>query len=312
VKVSLATCPDYARPGLDPAVHELLRSALDTEVSGCRVLVKPNFITRQNSSLSCTHPAVIRAVCSFFLQSGNEVLIGDSPAFGTARSVASSLNLESYLQGMPVKVTSFTRGRFKPLPWGQGLLLAEEALQADLIVNLPKLKAHKQMRISGAVKNLFGCVIGLRKALIHARYGDKGHHFEQALVSIPGHLQTILTLVDGIRTMQSTGPTHGRPYDFKLLASGANPVAVDTALYSLLGLTPEQVPLWRESCRQNLPGARLSELDFAGLKPEDFRPHDFQVPERLAPVSFHPLQLVKSSVKRIISSFQRPGRPKKT
>jgi len=312
VKVCLATCPDYAQPGLDPAVHALLRSALDMEVSGCRVLVKPNFITRQNSSLSCTHPAVIRAVCSFFLQSGNEVLIGDSPAFGTAQSVASSLKLESTLRGMPVKVISFTKGRFKPLPWGQGLLLAEEALQADLVVNLPKLKAHKQMRISGAVKNLFGCVIGLRKALAHARYGDRGHRFEQALISIPGHLPTILTLVDGIRTMQSTGPTHGQPYDLKLLASGASPVAVDTALYSLLGLTPEQVPLWQESCRQNLQGTELSEIVFPDLKPEAFTPHDFQVPKVLAPVSFHPVQLLKSLIKRIVSGFQRPARPKGT
>ena len=301
MKVCLASCRNYARPVLDPVVHHLFREVLDSPVAGCRVLIKPNFISRQNSSLSCTHPALIRAACTFFLQTGNRIIIGDSPAFGTAQSVASSLNLKAYLQESPVTLTSLTTGQPRPLPFGGTMLLAHEALQADLIVNIPKLKAHKQMRISGAVKNLFGCVIGLRKAVMHARYGDKDNRFEQALLSIGSHLPQTLTLVDGIRTMHCTGPIHGQPYDLNLLAAGMSPGAVDTALYTLLGLTPEQVPLWRESCRQGLPGTKTSEIHFSGLKPEAFWPNRFHIPDSLAPVSFHPLQLAKSIIKRVIA-----------
>ena len=307
MKVWLNTCPGYDHPGLESTVHDLLGSALGQEVSGSQVLVKPNFISRQNSDLSCTHPAVIRAVSSFFLQTGNRVVIGDSPAFGTVESVAASLGLEAFLEDMPVKLLSFSRGQTKGLPFGRTMLLSRDALQADLIVNVPKLKAHKQMRISGAVKNLFGCVVGLRKAVMHARYGEKGRRFEQALLSILTYLPRTLTLVDGIRTMHDTGPVHGQACDLRLLAAGLSPVAVDTAVYSLLDLRPEQVPLWLESWRQDLPGARRAEILFPGLKPEDFQPHGFRTPADLTPVSFHPVQLIRSSIKRIVSACDRSG-----
>ena len=51
--------------------------------------------------------------------------------------------------------------------------------------------------------------------------------------------------------MHRHGPTNGEPYPLGLLAAAANPVALDTAVFTLLGLSPGQVPLWREARAMN-------------------------------------------------------------
>ena len=53
-----------------------------------------------------------------------------------------------------------------------GFPLAQAVHEADGIINLPKMKAHQLTRITGAVKNLFGCIPGKRKALYHVQFQD--------------------------------------------------------------------------------------------------------------------------------------------
>ena len=41
-----------------------------------------------------------------------------------------------------------------------------------------------------------------------------------------------VSLVDGVMSMQRTGPIDGDPFDLSLLGASSNPVALDTALYT--------------------------------------------------------------------------------
>ena len=50
-------------------------------------------------------------------------------------------------------------------------LLSKEAMEADVVINLPKLKSHVQLTMSMGVKNLFGCVPGKMKAWWHMEAG---------------------------------------------------------------------------------------------------------------------------------------------
>ena len=55
---------------------------------------------------------------------------------------------------------------------------------ADLIINICKLKTHCMTVLSGAVKNLFGCVPGLMKPELHMRYPRK-----KILLDAPGFIR---------------------------------------------------------------------------------------------------------------------------
>ena len=127
------------------------------------VLVKPNLLTA--TPLACTSPVVVASVCRWLLDQGARVRVGDSPGFGTATAVARQTGLEEALRPLGLRVESLADPRPLALPLRRGgpvsFGVARVALESDVIFSLPRVKAHSQMRLTLAVKNLFGCVCGL-------------------------------------------------------------------------------------------------------------------------------------------------------
>ena len=172
---------------------------------------------------------------------------------------------------------------------------------------MPKLKAHTQMRVTGAVKNLFGGIRGGRKACAHSRYGDRERNgiqmFPSLVADILGHLPPVATLMDGITAMHVRGPSGGKEFPAHFLAAGANPVGVDTAVYSMLGVSPEEIPLWRELQRRQMPGAFPEELVIYGECVNEFDLSSFMLPMNLAPQTFNPARLMVSTAKRLWARY---------
>ncbi len=294
--VSVASCSSYLPEEVREAVEYLFKSLSFEIPPGARVLVKPNLVAPRNARISCTHPAVVRAVCKELLEKGAEVTVGDSPAFGTSQAVARAAGLTRSLADLPIRIVRFTPSRPIRLPCGVTVRLAREALCADLVVNLPRLKAHDQLLVTAAAKNLFGCVVGLQKPLLHARLGEKGDLFFRMILEVGELLPVGLNILDAIVAMEGRGPTGGRPRKLGLLLASRNAVALDTALYLALGLSPEEVPLWRTALRMRLFGARPEEVALPADLPDL---SDFRLPERLSPVTFHPLRLLRGMLKRL-------------
>ncbi|MCC8194117.1 MAG: DUF362 domain-containing protein [Deltaproteobacteria bacterium] len=272
--------------------------------SGDRVLIKPNLL--RADVLTCTNATIIAAVCRYLLDKGCRVTVGDSPGFGTAKGIAKSIGLDRALESAgcaSVPVMTLDSPVMKPLTCGGFIGLSRHALEADYIVNLPKLKAHAQMRVTGAVKNLFGCISGVRKAFAHSRYGDKERNgiqvFPSLVADILTHLPPVVTLMDGITAMHVRGPSGGREFPARLLAASASPVALDTAVYSMLGVSPEEIPLWRELQRRMAPGAFLEEIALSGEDIGEFDLSGFMLPATLAPQTFNPFRLAVSTAKRL-------------
>ena len=88
---------------------------------------------------------------------------------------------------------------------GLSVGVARAVGECDLLVNLPKIKAHGQLYLSLAVKNYFGVVVGFRKPWLHARYGDIDNRFEAMLVDLLAVLPGGITLADGVVAMHGTG-----------------------------------------------------------------------------------------------------------
>jgi len=299
--VSLASQPSYERCALEAVVDRLLTSMVDFgTVRTTRVLLKPNLITARNGMLACTDGRFIAAVAHWFLAQGARVAVGDSPSFGSARSVLAAINALPVLQQLGIPVVEFRRARDIILPCGQKAAIAAAAMECDLLVNLPKLKAHSQMRVTLAVKNLFGCLSGFHKPWWHMIHGGVQGRFADLLVDLLAVLPAGCTLVDGIVAMHRTGPVHGEPYPLGVLAGGVNPVAVDTALLALVGIDYLQSPLWCAAHRAGLAGTKMEELVFPLAGPETLAVQGFSVPEALGPVRFNPFRFGKNSMKRAL------------
>ena len=301
-EVGLVACGQYDRQLLKGRV-ETLCNALGFRVSaGSRVLLKPNLVTAvRNKGLACTHPEVVAAVAEWFLDQGAKVRVGDSPAFGTALGVMNACGISAALKGLPVIMVNFEEPQAVRLASGLSVGVARAVSECDLLVNLPKIKAHGQLYLSLAVKNYFGAVVGFRKPWLHARYGDIDNRFEAMLVDLLAVLPAGITLADGVVAMHTDGPVGGKPFPLYLLGGGLNPVALDASLIAVLGLPPEASPVWRECRRRNLAGSALTELSFPLAWPEEIAVQGFQAPSLLKPVSFHPWRLLRGAIKRVMA-----------
>ena len=297
--VALSRCPGYSSPGLDDCIDQVISVVGRTEgLTGMRVMLKPNLISARHGKLPCTETAFILAVARWFVDHGARVAIGDSPAFGSATSVLARLEVLSELRSLDVSVSDFDQTRKVILSSGVSASMAVDALDCDLLVNLPRVKAHAQMRVTMAVKNCFGCLAGLNKPWWHMAYGGPSGRFAELLLELLTVLPECLSLVDGIRAMHVTGPMDGTSYPLGVVAAGLSPVAIDTALLSVLGVPLEHSSQHQGAARAGIPGAFPGNLSFPLSTPAELRVGDFLVPEQLNPVRFNPFAFCYSSLRR--------------
>ncbi len=304
ISVALTRCASYARPEVEDGVRAVFAAAGYAPAPGTRVLVKPNFLKADPTGLCCTHPEVVRAACVYLLDRGCRVTVGDSPAFGSAARVASSIGLAPMLSELGVPVITLDSPRTVTLPSGMRIGISRHALETDAVLSVPRIKAHTQMRLTCSVKNLFGCVSGVRKAVAHSTHGDKGNAFRTLLAEVPAMLPPTAALADGIVAMDRMGPSEGDPCSLGVLGAALEPVALDTAIYTMLGTTPQAVPLWGELQARKAHGARMEEVFFPMLGPDAFRDVRFRLPRSLTPESFHPLRLLRSAFRRLWARYR--------
>jgi NAD-dependent dihydropyrimidine dehydrogenase PreA subunit len=119
--------------------------------------------------------------------------------------------------------------------------LARPLSEADLVINLPKLKTHSLTLYTGAVKNMFGAVPGPRKRQVH--YLAPGvPDFSRALVDVLELTRPGLTILDGVLGQEGWGPgLTGTPRRYRLVAASTDPVALDAVVAQALGYRPGDV-----------------------------------------------------------------------
>jgi len=271
--VSLASCPDYDPDRVQAAVDrvvEPLGGMAALVQPGQRVLLKPNLLApKPAASAVNTHPQVVAAVARRVLQAGARPVIGDSPGLGSARKNAGRCGLlaEAKALGVPVLEFADSVAVGKTRQEGFPLELAREVLEADAVINLPKLKTHSQLLMTLGVKNLFGCVVGKRKIQWHLKAGVDREAFARMIVEIYAAVRPVLTLVDGIVGMEGDGPGSGRPVRLGMVAASRDAVALDAVLMDRLGMDPERLPTLRAARRLGIGTADPSAVTLAGEVP---------------------------------------------
>ncbi len=298
--VALRRQASYGQPQLEQAVDQLLSDAvLHRNLNSLHVLLKPNLISAKFGTLACTEGAIIITVAEWFLANGARVSIGDSPAFGTTSSVLDKLGLLSDIRAMGLGVDEFDQIEEILLPGGKKAGMAATAMNCDLVVNLPRVKAHAQLRVTLGVKNFFGCLAGLRKPWWHMIHGGAHGIFSDLLVELLSVLPPSVTLIDGILAMHESGPINGSPYPLALLGCSVNPVALDTALLQVLNIEPSDSPLWLAAKRANISGALPGDINYSLGSIKELKKRDFLVPGNLNPIRFNPFRFVRSTIRRL-------------
>ncbi|QGY38734.1 DUF362 domain-containing protein [Pseudodesulfovibrio cashew] len=304
IPVAIARIQEYESTLLDSATALVLEESGFRPGPGTEVLVKPNLVSSSNARHCCTNPLLVRAACAYLLDCGARVSVADSPGYGPAAHVARRSGLKEALAGLGLGVTSLRRPVPVRLSGGVTMGISRQALEAERILNIPKLKVHCQMVMSGAVKNLFGCVVGFRKAVAHNRLGHDPLAFRAMIMDVYAALPQAHHLMDGVHPLHKDGPVNGEPYPLELLAACENGVALDTATYAILGLKPGDVPLWAEAHLRHMAGATPDELAYPLEQPGQFRADGFQL-SVVRPLDFHVMRILKGRFRSLLKHFQK-------
>lgn len=171
-KVALVKCTSYDQQEVDAAVRQAvdLLGGFDSifECDGDSLLVlKPNLLAKAAPERACTtHPAVFSAVGKALQDSGySNLRYGDSPGNPVVKpeKVAEECGIKAAADELGIPIGNFEKGTEVDFPQGRvadRFILCDEVIQADGIINICKMKTHQLERITGAVKNIFGCVYG--------------------------------------------------------------------------------------------------------------------------------------------------------
>lgn len=248
-KVAVIPCPSYDQTLVEQAVRDGLRCLGGlTGIVGReeKVLLKPNLLKKADpDQVITTHPSVFAAVGRCLKEYGcEEIRYGDSPAMQSFQDAARVSKIEQAAKELGIAPGNFTEHTVLKYPQGKTakeFTVSKAITEADGIINICKMKTHALERITGAVKNMYGCIYGTHKAAGHAVY-PSARHFASMLCDLHGAVKPRLHIMDGIVAMEGNGPSSGTPVSMGVLLFSEDPVALDTVFCRLIHLEPSLVP----------------------------------------------------------------------
>lgn len=264
-KVFISNCKTYEIDKIKASVTESLDQlgGLSKYVqSGQKVLLKINLIgPKKADKAATTHPEFVRAIGQLVKALGAEVFVGDSSGGAIAGMAPTK---KSFTVAGIEKIADeegFTLINFDEVGpvakviqgnFSQELYITKAIEEMDVVINLPKMKTHSMGIYTGAVKNLFGAIPGLRKAKYH-KEAPTPEVFGQVLADIHKSIDNMpLHIMDGIISMQGEGPTAGTPYPASKILISEDPLALDRIAIEMMGINPERVDILKASIQREI------------------------------------------------------------
>jgi len=286
-KVAIAACADYAYAQVLRGVKAALKPLGGMKAfvqRGDRVLIKPNLLSGKHPDRCVTtHPAIVKAVAQLVHERGGIPVIGDSPAVGGLHRVAAQAGISEVAEELGCPLVEFKE--VAEIRMGEDYTfrrveLAKAVLEADVVINLPKVKTHSQTLLTLAVKNTFGCIPGMRKAQWHLKAGTDHAYFAGMLAELCQIVKPALTIADGVIGMEGDGPGNGDPRPLGLILAGDNPHALDATICQIIGAPPLELLTLQAAHERGFAGTDLRQIEVLGQKLEDVQVAPFRLPAR--------------------------------
>lgn len=278
--IHIVECRQYEPGVVRKAVLEAVEAIGGLPVkSGDKVVIKPNLLTlKEPERAVTTHPQIVSAVSEMVLDCGGKITIGDSPSGSPGEGIWKVTEMKTVIDILNLQKSNFTNGKtVSGEVRGNVYYFAQEAVECDLLINLPKLKTHSLTMFTGAVKNLYGCLPGFQKGNWHRR-APKNDQFSQVVVDVFSRFQPKINIMDGILAMEGEGPSNGKPRQLGVIIAGDNAPAVDRIAAGLIGYEADEILTTRYA---ELRGLTLPAKDVivSGADLQGMRPADFSLPK---------------------------------
>lgn len=271
IKAKIEEAIDLAVGGIDNVIKP-----------GETVLIKPNLAFQAPpESYDLVDPRVVEAVIAFLKEKSKakEVWIGDNPSLGLhigrARPSFETAGMRAAAErGGADRIIYFDEEELVEVDIPGALLFRKAKvfkpfLDADRIINVPKMKNHLAGTVTLGLKNWNGIIpnehpSGQQQDVHRIDLGQKFSDLYRLR-------KADLTLVDGIIAMEGQGPHRGTPVEMNLFTCGTDTVAVDAVTAYIMGYEPIEVAAVRIAGTEGLGENDINKIDIVGTPVAEVR-----------------------------------------
>ena len=302
-RISISKCQSYNTKDVQNAV----KSCLDN-LGGfssfikpkSRILIKPNIlIAKPPEEAATTHPAIIEAIINSVKTADAIPVVGDSPGgpAGNLEAYWKATGIREVCNRLDTEIINFeASGVYKKKLNGNHYYISKQVLDADFIINVPKIKTHGLTVFTCAIKNMYGVVPGLKKTE-HHKEAPKPSDFSKLVVDIFSLSKPGLNIVDGVIGMDGMGPSAGNPKELGMILASTDAIALDSYICHILSKYPMKVPTTKIAYENGLGEADINKIEIMGHNPEIRK--DFKWPPNLA----SSLDMIPSSIAKGLMKF---------
>jgi uncharacterized protein (DUF362 family)/Pyruvate/2-oxoacid:ferredoxin oxidoreductase delta subunit len=253
-KVAVAGCTGYNQAVIDTGLQALISALQFKLLKNETVFIKPNIMSQNRpEQASVTHFSVVDGICRLLKDNNCRIRIGDSISFyqrGLTRKAFQTTRLDSVAKKYGAELTALEE---EPLvrntdksTFLKEIFIPKAILDADMVIDVPKLKSHSLMRLSGAVKNMFGIMPGGYKQWLH-RNTSSVFELADVFIDLVNISRPALFIMDAVVGLDGGPSAAGKPtFVGKLLAS-ESPHALDAAACKMIGYEPSEIATIRRA-----------------------------------------------------------------
>lgn len=209
------------------------------------ILIKPNLLGAfAPDKAVTTHPIILSALISILKEKQKEIWLGDSQGGTTStQKVWQQTGMQELADKYEIKLLNFNEGGIQTARSQQmSFNTSKYFWEADAVINVCKYKTHSLMSFTGAVKNFYGLIPGLKKSEYHKQFPDNikfGNVISNLYESI--REKVAFNIMDGILGMEGEGPSAGKPRNFGIMFASESAPALDYIASSMMGFDPEKL-----------------------------------------------------------------------
>lgn len=302
MKATVAAAPNdsYTPFSVNRALHNLLHTLeppIKTLVKhGDHVLVKVNMGcsgARNPEDRFTTHPVWLQALILALNDLGAKVFFGDDVARAGKHCeyIWEKTGMREVAKRTGATLIDFVSYGAREMRGGllypRTYLVTNAYFAADVIINAANCRSHANIGMSGAIKNMFGCVVGLRKQRIHNLFPGDVQRFARVIADVHRTIPADLSILDLTSVVEGHGAV-SQVRSVGLVLASTDPVAVDTVAAEAIGYDrlqvwptyfgnelglgcndPQQISIrgldWKEFPKQSLAYPMITEMKRPGI-----------------------------------------------